>query len=63
MSWKRELKKIDEPVGTAAQRAIKAAVAARAADNRITRRERKEADKDRRRELARAKAKAKHRGR
>jgi hypothetical protein len=63
LSWKRELKKLGEPVGTAAQRAIKAAVTARAAESRATRRERKEADKDRRRELARRKARNKHRGR
>ncbi|MEV4319246.1 YjdF family protein [Actinocrispum sp. NPDC049592] len=63
LSWKRELKNLHEPVGTAAQRALKAATAARAVQGKATRKERAEADRDRRRELARAKAKARHRGR
>lgn len=64
MSWKRELRNLDRPeVGTAAQRAMKVAVAARTAENKAARKERVEADKERRRAIARAKAKAKHRGR
>ncbi len=63
LSWKRELKHLNEPVGTAAQRALKAATTARAVQGRATRKEHAEADKNRRRELARMKAKKKHRGR
>ena len=63
LSWKRVAKRMDQPVGTAAQRAIKAAIAANVLDGKATRRKRTDAEKDRRRELARAKAKAKHRGR
>jgi hypothetical protein len=63
LSWKRVAKRMDQPVGTAAQRAIKAAIAAKVVDGKAARRDRTDAEKDHRRELARAKAKAKHRGR
>jgi DUF2992 family protein len=63
LSWKRVLKNLDQPVGTAAQRAMKASVAARAVSGKVARRKRVEEEKEWRRALARAKAKAKHRGR
>ncbi|WP_243726721.1 YjdF family protein [Actinocrispum wychmicini] len=64
LSWKRELRNVDTPmVGTAAQRAMKAAVAARSVESKAARKDREAAEKDRRRTIARAKAKAKHRGR
>jgi hypothetical protein len=61
LSRKREIE--NQPVGTAAQRAMKAATAARAAESKTAGRERAELEKDRRRAIARAKAKARHRGR
>ncbi|WP_372663922.1 YjdF family protein [Amycolatopsis kentuckyensis] len=57
------LKRIDEGIGTAAQRALKHAVAERATENKAARKRRAAAEATRRRALARAKAKSKHRGR
>jgi hypothetical protein len=52
----------EQPVGTAAQRALKESLVERIAVTRSDRKERREVDKERRRETARTKAKAKHRG-
>ncbi|MCR6481582.1 YjdF family protein [Amycolatopsis sp. OK19-0408] len=52
-----------EGIGTAAQRALKHAVAERAGENKAARKRRAAAEATRRRALARAKAKRKHRGR
>ncbi|WIY05901.1 YjdF family protein [Amycolatopsis mongoliensis] len=55
--------KAQEGIGTAAQRALKEAVAERVVENKAARKRRAAAEATRRRELARAKARAKHRGR
>ncbi|TDP93726.1 YjdF family protein [Labedaea rhizosphaerae] len=52
----------DQPVGTAAQRALKESFVEHAAGAKAQRKQRREAAKERRRDMARAKAKAKHRG-
>ncbi|WIV61179.1 YjdF family protein [Amycolatopsis nalaikhensis] len=54
----------DEPgIGTAAQRALKEAVAERVSENKAARKRRAAAEAARRRALAKAKSRAKHRGR
>ncbi|WP_229679813.1 YjdF family protein [Saccharopolyspora thermophila] len=50
-------------VGTAAQRALKESIAARAVENKAARKQRRAEEARRRRDIARAKAKARHRGR